>query len=113
MLLVNTEDQSLALLGNAASSFDLRLIRRHHAYLIGSEAAVVAHEGHDDHLLHMTRLSHGYLEVGDIRQAHAGLALLAAGMARSAHHHHLHITPSLHAYLLIRIHGGAVEVLVL
>ena len=73
------------------------------SYLVGPEAAVITHEGHDDHLL----------EVRDVRQTHARLALLATGVTRRAHHHHLPVTPSLQTYLFIRIHGRTVEVLIL
>ena len=92
MFFIGTKNGTLALLRNAASSFNLPLTPTPHTYLVGSETTVIAHEGHDDNLLPITHECKQYLEVGNIRQTHARFTHLAAGMTRSPHHHHLHLT---------------------
>lgn len=103
VFLVHVQDETLTLLGNAAATLDLPLRPHTHRHLVGPEAAEVADEGHDDHLL----------EVRNVRHAHATLAHLAARVAGHLHHHHLTITPPHSSHLLVCVHGGRVEVSVL
>ena len=103
VFLVHAENEALSLLGDAAAALDLWLSRQTRHHLVGSEAAEVADEGHDD----------DFLEVRDVGDAHATLAQLAAGVTGYLHHHHLRITPPVITHLLVRIHGRRVEVAVL
>ena len=79
MLFIGSENETLALLGDRASCFNLLFTMTPIEHFVGSEATIVAEERHDDDLF----------EVGNIGNAHAAFAHSSARMARTLHHHPL------------------------